>query len=132
MNVRALALTGSVLLAMVADSAIGAVIPTFDLYTSSMFAGQGKVATCRVVNVGFSSIDVSAQLVDVNGDVLASGVLGVQAQHNGAVAARSFTEDSAGVYCRFNVSHVKQVRASLTLVDGFDSAATTVAVAEAR
>jgi hypothetical protein len=110
------------------------VAPTFDLYTSSVYAGTGNSATCRVVNVGLSAIDVGAQLVDVNGNVLAGGMISVQAQHNGAVTGYEFVKDIdvASVYCRFKVAYPQQVRASLTLMDGWDFPADTIAVAEAR
>lgn len=110
------------------------VAPTFDLYTSSVYAGTRNSATCRVVNVGLSAIDVGAQLVDVNGNVLAGGMISVQAQHNGAVTGYEFVKDIdvASVYCRFKVAYPQQVRASLTLMDGWDFPADTIAVAEAR
>jgi hypothetical protein len=61
------------------------VVATFDPYTSSVYAGTGNSATCRVVNVRLTAIDGGAQLVGVDGNVLAGGVISVQAQHNGAV-----------------------------------------------
>jgi hypothetical protein len=119
-------------MAVIATAASGGVIPTFNLYTSSMFVGSGNMAICRVVNVGLSPIDVGAQLVDVNGNVVEGGVINVQAQHNGAVAGHEFVKDFDSVYCRFKVANPSQVRASLTLVNGSDSASDTIAVAEAR
>jgi hypothetical protein len=106
--------------------------PTFELYTSSVFAGTGNAASCRVVNIGYSAIDVGAQLVDVDGNVLAGGIISVQGQHNGAVTGYEFAKDLASVYCRFKVAYPDQVRASLTLMNGWDNAADTIAVAEAR
>jgi len=109
-------------------------VPTFDLYTSSVYAGTGNSVTCRVVNIGLSAIDVGAQLVGVDGNVLAGGVINVQAQHNGAVTGYDFAKDINvdSVYCRFKVANPQQVRASLTLMDGWDFPADTIAVAEAR
>src|SRR5262249_30739450 len=71
-------------------------VPTFDLYTSSVYAGTGNSATCRVVNIGGSAIDVGAQLVGVDGNVLAGGVINVQAQHNGAGSGCAFAKGING------------------------------------
>ena len=123
--------TVAALVAAPATCAFAGAILAFDLYTSAVFAGTGNSATCRAVNAGATALDVLAHLVDVNGNILAAGLISIQPQHNGAVTGKQFADDFASVYCRFKVSH-KLVRASLTLENGFFSAADTIAVAEGR